>query len=96
MSEASEQGKQHPERQAPDVGEVIVEAKGLRQVSDSTQITEMNKTVLAENPEQVAAYLAGKESLLNWFFGQVMRAAKGKANPQMVREELNRQLAERN
>lgn len=75
--------------------QAIVDAKGLRQVSDSDQIAEMIQSVLDENPEQVAAFLAGKESLLNWFFGQVMRAAKGKANPQVVREELNQQLIRR-
>jgi len=73
----------------------IVEAKGLRQVSDQDRITEMIEAVLDETPEQVAAYLGGKESLLNWFFGQVMRAAKGQANPQIVREMLNQQLARR-
>jgi len=72
--------------------QAIVDAKGLRQVSDSDQIAELIQSVLDENPEQVAAFLSGKESLLNWFFGQVMRAAKGKANPQVVREELNQQL----
>jgi len=75
--------------------QAIVNAKGLRQVSDSDQIAEMIQSVLDENPEQLAAFLAGKESLLNWFFGQVMRAAKGKANPQVVREQLNQQLLER-
>jgi aspartyl-tRNA(Asn)/glutamyl-tRNA(Gln) amidotransferase subunit B len=70
----------------------IVEAKGLRQVSDSDQISEMVKSVLDANPDQVAGYLGGKEGLINWLFGQVMRGAKGKANPQVVREELNRQL----
>jgi aspartyl-tRNA(Asn)/glutamyl-tRNA(Gln) amidotransferase subunit B len=75
--------------------EEIIEAKGLRQVSDSDQIAAMVETILDENTEQVGAYLAGKESLLNWFFGQVMRAAKGKANPQVVRDELTRQLTRR-
>jgi aspartyl-tRNA(Asn)/glutamyl-tRNA(Gln) amidotransferase subunit B len=41
----------------------------------------------------VAEYLSGKEGLINWLFGQVMRSAKGKANPQVVREELSKQLA---
>jgi len=72
--------------------EDIVQAKGLRQVSDSSQIAAMVKSVLDANPEQVADYLSGKEGLINWLFGQVMRAAKGKANPQVVREELNHQL----
>ncbi|MEN6481994.1 MAG: hypothetical protein ABFD29_07445 [Anaerolineaceae bacterium] len=44
------------------------------------------------NPHELDAYLAGKENLLNFFFGQVMRSAGGKANPQMVRAELVRQL----
>jgi aspartyl-tRNA(Asn)/glutamyl-tRNA(Gln) amidotransferase subunit B len=70
----------------------IVESKGLRQVSDSDQIAAMVHSVLDANPEQVAGYLSGKEGLINWLFGQVMRAAKGKANPQVVREELNSQL----
>jgi aspartyl-tRNA(Asn)/glutamyl-tRNA(Gln) amidotransferase subunit B len=48
--------------------------------------------VLQENPEQVAQYLAGKEPLSQWFFGQVMRAARGKADPQVVQRELGRQL----
>jgi aspartyl-tRNA(Asn)/glutamyl-tRNA(Gln) amidotransferase subunit B len=70
----------------------IVEAKGLRQVSDSDQISVLVQTVLDENPTQVADYLGGKEGLINWLFGQVMRAAKGKANPQVVRAELTSQL----
>jgi aspartyl-tRNA(Asn)/glutamyl-tRNA(Gln) amidotransferase subunit B len=48
---------------------------------------------LAENPEQVTAYLAGKDALLRWLFGQVMRAAQGKANPQILQAELERHLA---
>jgi aspartyl-tRNA(Asn)/glutamyl-tRNA(Gln) amidotransferase subunit B len=73
--------------------ETIVEASGLRQISDAGHIAELVKTVLGENPEQVKKYLDGKETLANWFFGQIMRAAKGKANPQIVREELDQQLA---
>ena len=75
--------------------EEIVEAKELRQVSDSGEIAEMVKSVLDENPDQLAGYLSGKDGLIHWFFGQVMRAAKGKANPQIVRDELARQLAAR-
>jgi aspartyl-tRNA(Asn)/glutamyl-tRNA(Gln) amidotransferase subunit B len=71
----------------------IIETKGLRQLSNSDQIAGMVKVVLDENPEQVAEYLGGKEGLINWLFGQVMRSTKGKANPQVVREELKKQLA---
>jgi len=42
----------------------------------------------------VSTYLAGKEAIANWLFGQVMRAAQGKANPQVVKEELKKQLDE--
>ena len=73
--------------------ETIVKASGLRQISDADHIAGLVETVLLENPEQVAKYLDGKETLANWFFGQIMRAARGKANPQVVREELDRQLA---
>ena len=72
----------------------IIEAKGLHQISDSGLITHMVKEVLQANPKEVQSYLAGKETLANWLFGQVMRHAKGKANPQVVKEELQRQLDE--
>ncbi len=81
--------------QSGNSAEEIIEAKGLRQVSDSRKIAAMVQAVLDENPGQVAEYLSGKEGLINWFFGQVMRGAKGKANPQIVRDELARQLNKR-
>jgi len=71
----------------------IVETKGLRQISNSGEIAEKVHSVLAANVEQVTSYLDGKDGLSNWFFGQVMRATRGKANPQVVREELERQLS---
>ena len=70
----------------------IIEAKGLHQISDSGLITQMVAQVLQANPKEVKAYLAGKETLLNWLFGQVMREAKGKANPQLLKAELQSQL----
>ena len=70
----------------------IIRERGLAQVSDSTEIAALVQRVLAENPQQVASYQAGKETLSTWFFGQVMRAARGQANPQVVRSELERQL----
>ncbi len=74
-------------------GEIIA-SQGLRQISDSSQVSELVQTVLSENPETVESYLAGKETVRNWLFGQVMRAAKGQANPEVVQGELNRQLTE--
>jgi len=70
----------------------IVEVRGLKQVSDESLLANLVKQVLDENPEQVARFKAGKETVANWLFGQVMRKAAGKANPQVVRMELDRQL----
>lgn len=75
-------------------GQVIKE-KNLQQVSDTDVITEMVARALQDNPNELNSYLKGKETLSNWFFGQVMRTAGGKANPQVVRLELERQLNER-
>ena len=71
---------------------IIVE-QGLEQVSDQVEIEALVKRVLAENPEQVTAYLNGKETLENWFFGQAMRAAKGKANPLIIKNLLSEKLS---
>ena len=73
-------------------GDLIVADRALRQISDAEAISEMVEQVLEENPNQVAEYLGGKETIANWLFGQVMRATKGKANPQVVEQELNRRL----
>jgi len=70
----------------------LVAAKGLKQISNAEDIAGMIQTAIAAHPKELASYLDGKETLSNWFFGQVMRAAKGKANPQIVRAELERQL----
>ena len=70
----------------------IVQARGLKQVSDEGLIAELVQQVLAENPDQVASFKAGKETVVNWLFGQVMRKAAGKANPGVVRAELERKL----
>jgi aspartyl-tRNA(Asn)/glutamyl-tRNA(Gln) amidotransferase subunit B len=70
----------------------IVDTQDLGQISDTVIISEMVEEVLAENPEQVMTYLKGKETLSQWFYGLVMRAARGKANPQVVQAELDRQL----
>jgi aspartyl-tRNA(Asn)/glutamyl-tRNA(Gln) amidotransferase subunit B len=71
---------------------VIVEGRGLRQISDVRFIQGWIERVIAENPEQVQEYLAGKETISRWFFGQVMRHARGQANPQVVQAELDRYL----
>jgi len=72
----------------------IVAARGLRQVSDAAFIADIVRQVLEENPNEVASFKAGKQTVVNWLFGQVMRKAGGKANPGVVRAELERQLGE--
>jgi aspartyl-tRNA(Asn)/glutamyl-tRNA(Gln) amidotransferase subunit B len=71
---------------------VIVEAKGLAQVSDESLLEEMISNILADNPGQVETYLGGKDGLRGWFVGQVMRATRGKANPAVVNQLLDEQL----
>ena len=75
--------------------ENIVREKGLAQVSDENFIYETVIKVLNDNPSEVEKYLAGKETLLQWFMGQVARATKGKADPNVTRELLIKALAER-
>ena len=69
--------------------------QGLTQISDGSFITGLVDQVLSDNPEQVGQYLQGKDSLARWLFGQVMRKAEGRADPQMIRDELERQLEAR-
>jgi aspartyl-tRNA(Asn)/glutamyl-tRNA(Gln) amidotransferase subunit B len=72
----------------------IVAAEGLAQVSDEEAIRKICAEVIAENPEQVATYQSGKEGLIGWFIGQVMKKSRGKADPQTAREILQEMLAE--
>jgi aspartyl-tRNA(Asn)/glutamyl-tRNA(Gln) amidotransferase subunit B len=73
----------------------IVQAEGLAQTSDEGLISTLVKDVIDEHPQELASYLDGKETLANWFFGQVMRAAGGKANPGVLKSELEKQLNSR-
>jgi aspartyl-tRNA(Asn)/glutamyl-tRNA(Gln) amidotransferase subunit B len=72
--------------------EQIVDRRGLKQVSDADQVAALVEQVLAEYPDQVASYLAGKETVSRWLFGQVMRLAKGQANPQVIQQVLDERL----
>ena len=72
--------------------EKIVEEKGLRQVTDTGAIEAIVDMVIANNPDNVAAYRNGKVNLRGWFVGQVLKESKGKANPQIVNELLNKKL----
>ena len=73
----------------------IVKDKGLAQVSDKDFIQEAVKKVIYDNPGEVEKYLAGKETLLQWFVGQVARATRGKADPNIAKELLVKGLEDR-
>jgi len=70
----------------------IVEAKGLRQVTDSSAIEAAIDAVLAAQAEKVAEYRAGRDKLYGFFVGQIMRATHGKANPALVNQLLRKKL----
>jgi aspartyl-tRNA(Asn)/glutamyl-tRNA(Gln) amidotransferase subunit B len=71
----------------------IVEARGLKQTSDTAAIEAAIADVLAANPDKVADYKGGKEALFGFFVGQVMKAMQGKANPKLVNELLRKALS---
>ncbi|MFZ5913044.1 MAG: Asp-tRNA(Asn)/Glu-tRNA(Gln) amidotransferase GatCAB subunit B, partial [Pseudomonadota bacterium] len=70
----------------------IVTERGLRQVSDSGAIDAAIDAVMAANPDKVDEVKGGKEKLLGWFVGQVMKSMGGKANPQMLNDALRRKF----
>lgn len=72
--------------------DAIIEQKGLKQLTDSTEINNIVDQIIASNPSQVAQYRAGKDKLLAFFVGQVMKATKGKANPEQVNARLREKL----
>ncbi len=71
----------------------IVEEKGLKQVTDTDAIEAVIDEVIAENPDNVAAYQGGKDKLFGFFVGQVMKKSQGKANPAAVNELLKKKLS---
>ena len=73
--------------------EQVVQEKGLTQVSDEATLGKIIDEVIAKNPQQVAQYRGGKETVFGFFVGQVMKASGGKANPGKVNELLKRKLA---
>jgi aspartyl-tRNA(Asn)/glutamyl-tRNA(Gln) amidotransferase subunit B len=72
--------------------QAIVNEKGLAQVSDDAALERLVDDVLASNPEQVKTYLGGKETVAQWFFGQVMKQTQGRGNPQVIRQILAAKL----
>ena len=71
----------------------IIEKKGLKQITDTSAIEPIIDEIIANNPKQLEQYRAGKEKLMGFFVGQVMKASKGKANPGQVNEILKKKLS---
>jgi aspartyl-tRNA(Asn)/glutamyl-tRNA(Gln) amidotransferase subunit B len=74
-----------------DFGEVY-EREKPEQITDSSAIEKIIDEMIAANPKQVEQYRAGKKTVIGFFVGQVMKASKGQANPQMVNELLTKKL----
>ena len=71
----------------------LIEAQGVKQITDTSTIEPLVDEVLAANPKSVEEFRAGKEKAFNALVGQVMKAAKGKANPQQINDLLKKKLA---
>ena len=73
--------------------DAIIEAKGLKQITDTGAIERLIDEVMAANPKQLAEYRSGKDKLFGFFVGQVMKVSAGKANPDQVNALLKKKLA---
>jgi aspartyl-tRNA(Asn)/glutamyl-tRNA(Gln) amidotransferase subunit B len=73
--------------------QVIIEEKGLVQISDAGALIPLIEKVMADNPSQLGQYRGGKDKLFGFFVGQVMKATQGKANPQLINDLLKKMLA---
>jgi aspartyl-tRNA(Asn)/glutamyl-tRNA(Gln) amidotransferase subunit B len=73
--------------------DAIIAKRGLKQITDTGAIEQVIDEVMAANPGQVEQYRAGKEKLMGFFVGQVMKATQGKANPGQVNELLRKKLS---
>ncbi|HET6724890.1 MAG TPA: Asp-tRNA(Asn)/Glu-tRNA(Gln) amidotransferase subunit GatB [Gammaproteobacteria bacterium] len=71
----------------------IIDQRGLKQITDTSEIDGIVEEVLAANPDQLAQYRGGKDKLFGFFVGQVMKATRGKANPQQVNDLLKEKLS---
>jgi len=72
--------------------DAVIEAKGLRQMNDTGALEQIVDEVIAANPDNVAQFKAGKDKAFNALVGQVMKASRGKANPQQASELLRARL----
>ncbi|MBC7235696.1 MAG: Asp-tRNA(Asn)/Glu-tRNA(Gln) amidotransferase subunit GatB [Chloroflexi bacterium] len=78
-----------------ETADVIIERRGLRQISGEEQLATIVAQALAQNPQAVQDYLAGKDAALGFLMGQVMKATRGQANPQVARQLLQEELERR-
>lgn len=75
-----------------DAPDRLIDARGLKQISDGDAIGKLVDEVMAANPKSVEEFRAGKDKAFNALVGQVMKASRGKANPQQVNELLRARL----
>ena len=75
-----------------DTAGAIMEREGLRQISDTSALEKILDDVIAANPKQVEQYKSGKTAVVGFLVGQVMKASRGQANPQMVQDLLKAKL----
>ena len=73
--------------------DAIIEARGLKQITDNSMIETVVDQVLASHPEQIEQYRSGDMKVFNFFVGQVMKETRGKANPSQLREMLQLKLS---
>jgi len=66
----------------------IVKEKGMEQISDETALLKMVEEVVANNPDSVSDYKAGRDRAVKYLMGQIMKASRGQANPQIVNQIL--------
>jgi len=76
-----------------EAADVIIESRGLKQITDSGELEALVEQVIADNPAQVEQFRAGKEKVFGFFVGKVMQATQGKANPAQVNDILRAKLS---
>jgi aspartyl-tRNA(Asn)/glutamyl-tRNA(Gln) amidotransferase subunit B len=81
------------EASGDDAADAIIQAKGLRQITDAGALESIIDGIIAANPAQVAEFRSGREKAFNFFVGQAMKATKGKGSPAQITEILRRKLA---
>ncbi len=85
-------GRARRQKRIENLVDQIIESQGLKQISDSGALEKLIDDVIAANPKSVEEFKAGKEKAFNALVGQVMKAARGKANPAQVNEILRSKL----